>query len=117
MGGKSTYRVGSYDGAARGEGHGRGDANPVLAEEFLRGREFSFETISTRGTPRGESISHYLPSCLEAIENPWIQWTCMLPRDISGAEYDGARAVSRAAIKALGLDDGMTHMQWFQRPR
>jgi hypothetical protein len=24
--------------------------------------------------------------------------------------------MSRAAIKALGLDDGMTHMEWFQRP-
>ena len=117
MGGKSTYRVGSYDELVRAaKGMGASDANPVLAEEFLRGREFSFETISTHGAPRGESISHYLPSCLEAIENPWIQWTCLLPRDISGPEYDGARAMSRATIKALGLDDGMTHMEWFQRP-
>lgn len=117
MGGKSTYRVGSYEELLRAaRGMGASDATPVLAEEFLRGREFSFETISTGATPRGESISHYLPSCLEAIENPWIQWTCLLPRDISGAEYDGARVMSRAAIKALGLDDGMTHMEWFQRP-
>lgn len=117
MGGKSTYRVSSSDELVRAaRGMGAGDANPVLAEEFLRGREFSFETITTQGRPRGESISHYLPGCLEAIENPWIQWTCVLPRDVSGPEYDAPKAMSRATIRALGLDDGMTHMEWFQRP-
>jgi len=40
----------------------------------------------------------------------------MLPRDISGSEYDGARKMARGAIAALGLTDGMTHMEWFQRP-
>ncbi len=117
MGAKSTYRVNSYDeliGAARGMG--ASEQNPVLAEEFLRGREFSYETITTGGTPRVESISHYHPRCLEALENPWIQWCCMLPRDISGPEYNGAKAMGRATIAALGLDDGITHMEWFQRP-
>jgi biotin carboxylase len=57
MGGKSTFRVGSYDELLRAaKGMGASDANPVLAEEFLRGREFSFETISTEGR-RAESPS------------------------------------------------------------
>jgi hypothetical protein len=91
------------------------DANPLLAEEFLRGRELSFETVTIGGDVKADSVSHYLPSCLEALENDWVQWCCMLPREITGPEYDGARTMGHAAVKALGLDDGMTHMEWFQR--
>lgn len=116
MGAKSTYRVNSYEELLRAAGGmGASESNPVLAEEFLRGREFSYETITTNGQVRMQSVSHYLPGCLEAVENPWIQWTCLLPRDISGPEYNGAKAMGQATVKALGLDDGVTHMEWFQR--
>lgn len=116
MGAKSTWRVNSLDELLRGAaGMGASEARPVLGEEFLHGREFSFETITLGGVARVESISHYLPTCLEVLENPWIQWCCLLPRDISGSEYDGARKLARGAIAALGLTDGMTHMEWFQR--
>ncbi len=117
MGAKATFRVSSLEelyGALRGMG--ASSTNPVLAEEFLRGREFSFETLTLGGKPRVQSISHYLPTCLEVLENPWMQWCCLLPRDISGPEYDGAKAMAHGAIEALGLEDGMTHMEWFQRP-
>ena len=117
MGARSTWRVNSIDELVRGvQGFGASEARPILGEEFLKGREFSFETITINGKPQVESISHYLPSCLEVLENPWIQWCCLLPREIGGAEYEGARQLARGAIKALGLTDGMTHMEWFQRP-
>src|SRR5947209_10863186 len=90
MGAKSTWRVNSLEELLRGvAGIGASAERPILAEEFLRGREFSFETITVGGVPRMESISHYLPSCLEVLENPWMQWCCVLPRDIDGPEYDG----------------------------
>ncbi len=91
-------------------------ACPLLAEEFLRGREHSFDTITIGGKVRAGSISQYFPSCLEVLQNPWIQWVCLLPRETDGPEYDRAREVGRAAVEALGLDDGATHMEWFQRP-
>jgi biotin carboxylase len=117
MGAKSTWRVASVPELLRAvQGMGADQGQPVLAEEFLRGREFSFETITVGGEPRVESVSHYLPTCLEVLENPWIQWTCLLPRDISGPEYEPPRRMARGAIAALGLEDGMTHMEWFQRP-
>ncbi len=117
MGAKSTFRARTLGQLLRtcssmGVGHGQ----EVLVEEFLRGREFSFETLTINGEVKLHSISHYLPTCLEAIENPWIQWCCLLPRDISGREYDGARRIGWKAIDALGLRDGVTHMEWFQRP-
>ena len=90
--------------------------NPLLGEEFLQGREFSFETMTVHGEPKAFNISHYSPTCLDAVENPWIQWTCMLPRDISGPDYADAREMGFKTVKALGLEHGMTHMEWFQRP-
>src|SRR5690349_23247076 len=45
-----------------------------------------------------------------------IQWRVLLPRDIAGPEYDDIRAVASAALRALGLRSGFTHMEWFRRP-
>lgn len=116
MGAKATFRVSDRASLTNALEQIRPNPDrPVLAEEFLKGREFSFETLTTNGEPRFHSISHYLPACLEVLENPWIQWTCLLPRDISGSEYEGPRKMGLAAVKALGLDSGFTHMEWFQR--
>jgi D-alanine-D-alanine ligase-like ATP-grasp enzyme len=88
-------------------------ATPVLLEQYLTGRERSFETVMVDGEPVWHSISHYLPTPLEALENPWIQWCVMLPRDISGPEYDGIRDIGTRAVRELGLQTGLTHMEWF----
>jgi len=116
MGAKATFRVNDEAALLRAvEGMGVSTARPVLAEEFLQGKEYSFETITVDGAVKMHSISRYLPSCLEVLENPWIQWCCLLPREIDGREFDGARAMGVKAIEALGLDTGMTHMEWFRR--
>ncbi len=49
---------------------------PVLAEEMLVGTEHTMETITIGGEPKIVSFARYYPSCLEALENPWIQWAC-----------------------------------------
>lgn len=117
MGARATFRVESEDSLIRAvRGMRTSPQNPVLAEEFLRGREFSFETITIGGQPQVHSISHYLPTCLEVLENPWMQWCCLLPRELDDSLYENARKMGFAAIRALGLDDGFTHMEWFQRP-
>ncbi len=116
VGARDTFRVSDprelAEGLARAEVR---DGSPVLCEEMLRGREHSFETVTTGGEPRAWSTSRYVPGCLEVLENPWIQWACVLPREAEGELYDRARDVGFAAIRALGLDDGMTHMEWFER--
>lgn len=116
MGAKATFRVTDGASLARAlDGLRVGPQSPVLAEEFLRGEEFSFETMTVGGTVRAHSISEYLPPCLEVLENPWIQWTCVLPREIDTPRFEDARAMGYRAVEALGLDTGMTHMEWFRR--
>lgn len=90
-------------------------ARPAIAEEFLRGREFSFETITIGGEVRFSSLSRYFPTPLEVMENPWIQWVVVLPRDISGPEYADVHDLGRRTVEALGLETGFTHMEWFRR--
>ncbi len=88
----------------------------VLAEEFLVGAEYSFETITVGGEPRFYSVTRYYPSPLEVTEKDWVQWCVVLPREMDSALTEKVKQLGFAAVKALGLKDGVTHMEWFQRP-
>jgi len=90
-------------------------ARPVLFEEFLQGEEHSFDSVCVDGRIAWYSISRYLPSPLTVLANPWIQWCVLLPREVDGPEYADIRAAAEPALRALGLQTGMTHMEWFRR--
>ncbi len=112
---KATWRIKNIEelrGAVMAV-HPRPD-NPTLAEEFLKGREYCFDTITVKGKIRFENISRYYPGPLEVTENPWIQWAVVQPKSLT-PDLDDARAMGRKAIKALGLATGFTHMEWFRR--
>ncbi|MBA3619335.1 MAG: ATP-grasp domain-containing protein, partial [Acidothermales bacterium] len=89
---------------------------PMLLEEFLTGEEHSLESVVVDGKPVWHSVSRYLPTPLEVLRNPWMQWVVLLPRQVEGLEYDEIRDVGSAALQALGLRTGLTHMEWFRRP-
>jgi phosphoribosylaminoimidazole carboxylase (NCAIR synthetase) len=89
---------------------------PALVEEFLTGEEGTYDSVMVDGRVVWHSIAAYLPTPLEVLRNPWIQWRILMPRVISGPEYDGIQAVAPAALRALGLRTGFTHMEWFRRP-
>ena len=116
-GSQATYRL--DDGAALDGWLGAvppsGDA-PALLEEFLVGEEHTFDSVTSGGTTIWSSIADYHPPPLEVLRNPWIQWTVLLPRDTSGPEYAGIHEVGPAALRALGVTDALTHMEWFRRP-
>lgn len=89
--------------------------SPALLEEFIVGQEHSFDSVFVGGRMLWHSISRYAPTPLEVLSNDWIQWCVLLPREIDGAEYDEIRRVADHALHALGMDTGLSHMEWFRR--
>ncbi|MDH3453467.1 MAG: ATP-grasp domain-containing protein [Gammaproteobacteria bacterium] len=87
---------------------------PTLYEEFVRGTEYSFDSVMIAGKPVWHSISRYMPSPLEVLENDWIQWCVMLPRDINDTFFDPIRDAAFKGLHALGLQTGLSHMEWFR---
>jgi len=89
---------------------------PALLEEFLVGDEHTFDSVAIGGRTVWASVSDYLPPPLEVLRNPWIQWTVLLPRELDDPRYAGIARTGPAAVQALGVRDGLTHMEWFRRP-
>jgi len=92
------------------------DHDPLLLEEFIQGKEHSFDSVTVAGRPVFHSISRYTPTPLEVMENPLLQWCVVLPRNIDGDEYDDIRRAGARALHVLGMVTGLTHMEWFRRP-
>jgi hypothetical protein len=115
-GARSTFRI---DGDAHLAEWLRADPPdhdaPVLLEQMVVGAEHSFDSVLMDGELVWHSISRYLPTPLEVLENPWIQWAVLLPRDIATPEYDVIRREGVRGLQALGLRTGLTHMEWFRR--
>jgi hypothetical protein len=80
------------------------------------GDEHSFDTVSIDGKPVWHSLSHYRPTPLEVLRQPWIQWCVQIPREVDSPRYDDIRRVAFAALRALGMGTGVTHLEWFRRP-
>ena len=89
---------------------------PALLEEFLVGEEHTFDSVTIGGRTVWASIADYLPPPLDVLRNPWMQWTVLLPRRMDGPRYAGIHEVGPAALRALGVRDALTHMEWFRRP-
>lgn len=114
-GGKGTYRVDTLeDLQTLLERYPPSVSEPTMLEEFVSGTEHSFDSIMINGKPVWHSISRYMPAPLKVLENPWIQWCVFLPQDISGDEFAAIRKVGFKAVQALGLQTGLSHMEWFQ---
>lgn len=88
---------------------------PILLEEFILGREHSFDSVTLHGKHVFHSISRYFPGPMAVMENAWIQWCVILPRAIDVPEFDDIRIAGRRALDALGMVTGLTHMEWFRR--
>lgn len=116
-GARATYRLDSLaDVEAWLEEARRHPEQEWLLEEFLTGQEHTFDSVTIKGQTLFSSISDYHPTPLEVLRTPWVQWQVVLPRAIDGPEYAQIHQVGPAALAALGVRTGISHMEWFARP-
>jgi biotin carboxylase len=89
----------------------------VSCEEFIEGEEFTFDTVCVGGKPLYENVAQYLPKPLEMRSLEWVSPVIITVRDMYQAKLKGGVQLGRNVLKALGMGDGFTHMEWFLTPK
>ena len=80
-------------------------------EEFIEGEEFTYDTVCIDGVPVYENSAQYLPPPLIARSNEWVSPVIITVRNM--AQLHAGVTLGRSVLKALGMGDGFTHMEWF----
>ena len=93
-----------------------GNVPEASCEEFILGREFTFDTICIDGQPMFENVSEYLPKPLDARLFEWISPVVITVRDLGLPHVRPGVDLGRRVLSALGMGDGFTHMEWFLTP-
>ncbi len=88
---------------------------PAQAEEFVQGDEHTFESVVVDGAVVWSSTTAYVPRPLQVLENAWMQYALILPREGLPPHAAAFAATNARALAALGVRHGLTHMEWFLR--
>lgn len=91
-----------------------GNVLEASCEEYIDGDELTFDTVCMRGEPVYENVSLYLPKPLEASKVEWLSPISISIRDLERPDLAAGIALGRAALQALGMQDGFTHMEWYR---
>lgn len=122
LGTRATYRITSKEDldALEKQGVRPSAQEPLQCEQFVIAREHTCETVTVRGKPVWRSGSRYFPTPLEVIENPWIQYCVLIPREPDLPEFEKFAPINKAALDALfgsssqsAAGTSLTHMEWF----
>jgi hypothetical protein len=115
-GSQTTFRVHSdHDMMQAFTALGHQAAAGVIIEEFIEGEEFSLDTFSLNGKILGQTINQYMPTPLDVMSNPWMQWRVMLRKDSGSRVFEDIRKAGKKALDVLGMKTGISHMEWFRR--
>jgi len=90
-----------------------GKLSQASCEEYIDGEEYTYDTVSIGGVPAIENITAYLPKPLEAASAEWISPIGISVRDLGQPKFASGLTLGRAALTALGMQDGFTHMEWY----
>jgi biotin carboxylase len=74
-----------------------------IAESFVRGREFSVESLVRDGTPAFVNVTEYFEP----------RWSNLIPARLPGPQLAQLLDLNTRAIHALGVERGMTHVETF----
>jgi hypothetical protein len=89
---------------------------PLICEEFIKGREYTFEVISLAGVPAWFSATRFDTELLDLITSRAGTQTITLPREQDDPADPTLRRMGFAALKALGMHTGMSSIRWYRRP-
>ena len=85
----------------------------LSVEEFVDGREFTYDTVCVNGQAHYENVAEYLPRPLIARSNEWISPIIITVRHLQQPHIQKGIQLGRGVLKALNMGDGFTHMEWY----
>jgi formate-dependent phosphoribosylglycinamide formyltransferase (GAR transformylase) len=122
LGTRATYRITSEQDLLDLEKGGLHPTNdePLQIEQFVIAREHTCETVTVRGKPVWRSGTRYFPTPLEVLENAWMQYCVLLPREDDLPEFTKFAEINKHALDALfggssqsAAGTALSHMEWF----
>jgi hypothetical protein len=114
-GATDTYRIDDWEQLERTLPALR-HVDQVSVEEYIEGDELTYDTICAGGRVLFENISFYRPRPIEEKKHEWICPSSTCLRDLDAPALAGGREMGRAVLRALGFEDGFSHMEWYRRP-
>lgn len=87
----------------------------VSVEEFVDGEEFTFDTITVNNEVAYYNIAWYRPRPLIARSHEWISPQVIALREVDDPDLKAGKQMGFDVIKALGFDNGFTHMEWYRK--
>ncbi len=88
----------------------------AICEEFIAGDEYTYDAVCIDGVPAYESVTQYLPNALEMRSQEWVSPIMISVRDLDQPHLRPGIELGRGVLRALGMGDGMVHMEWFRTP-
>jgi hypothetical protein len=85
----------------------------ISVEEYIDGREFTFDTICAEGQVLFRNVAWYRPKPLIGRSLEWVSPQTMTLRQFDTPELAVGLEMGRRVIEALGFRTGFTHMEWF----
>jgi hypothetical protein len=76
----------------------------------------TLEVMSVGGVPAWFSATRRDLTPRDLSEETGVQWSVVLPREVDDPADAAVRRLGFAALRALGMDSGITTMKWFRRP-
>ncbi len=88
----------------------------LLVEEMIGGDEYHVDGVWVRGQPQLFGVSRYLVPRIR-INSPGVDnGSALIPPSADPAIYEQAAGLQERVNRALGICDGITHMEMFRRP-
>ena len=114
-GSANTYRLDSDEDLEQTLPLLRGVAE-VGVEEFIEGREYTFDTICAGGKILYHNVAWYRPNVLISRSQEWVSPQTVTLRSMDTPGLQKGIALGKAVLKALNFRTGFTHMEWFLKP-
>jgi biotin carboxylase len=92
-----------------------GHVAEAICEEFIEGEELTYDTVCIDAKPVYESVTLYVPNAIEMRSVEWVSPIMLSIRDLSQPDLRAGIQLGRDVLRALGMGDGMTHMEWFRK--